>query len=82
MLKGACMRGFDINDSRIKERMLSKNRLAFSFLTHMPIVLGHALVCPIRIVETCEELNTVVDLRFHIYFVSCQHPIPCWSLLS
>jgi diadenosine tetraphosphate (Ap4A) HIT family hydrolase len=57
MLKGACMRGFDINDSKIKERMLGKNRLAFSFLTHIPIVPGHALVCPIRIVETCEELN-------------------------
>lgn len=51
------MHGFDINDPRIKERMIGKNGLAFSFLTHMPIVPGHALVCPIRFVETCEGLS-------------------------
>lgn len=51
------MRRFDMNDPQIATRMLGKNRLAFSFLTYMPIVPGHALVCPIRVVETCEQLR-------------------------
>lgn len=51
------MRGFDMNNPQIKERVIGKNKLAFSFLTHMPIVPGHALICPIRIVETCEQLS-------------------------
>lgn len=42
------MRRFAINDSRVKEGMIGKNRLAFSFLIHMPIVPGYALVCPLR----------------------------------
>lgn len=50
------MHGFDINDPKIKERIVGKNGLAFSFLTHIPIVPGHALVCPVRVVKTCEEL--------------------------
>lgn len=51
------MPGFDLNHPNIKERIISKNDFAFSFLTHMPIVPGHALICPIRCVETCEELT-------------------------
>lgn len=51
------MRGFDMNNPQIKERVIGKNKLAFSFLTHLPIVPGHALICPIRIVETCEQLS-------------------------
>lgn len=51
------MRNFDINNPTLEERMIAKNSLAFSFLTHMPIVPGHALICPIRSVETCEELT-------------------------
>lgn len=57
MLKETCIHGFDIDDPKIKERTIGKNGLAFSFLTHIPIVPGHALICPIRIVETCEQLN-------------------------
>jgi diadenosine tetraphosphate (Ap4A) HIT family hydrolase len=49
------MKSFDIND--IKERLLFKNNLAFSFLAKMPIVPGHILISPIRVVETCEELT-------------------------
>lgn len=51
------MNGFDVTKPEIKERMLGKSKLAFSFLTNMPIVPGHALVCPIRIVGACEELT-------------------------
>lgn len=65
------MHHFDINHPKIKERMIAKNSLAFSFLTHMPIVPGHALVCPIRPVETCEELShdewkEILELKQHI----------------
>lgn len=48
---------FDPESPTIKERLIVGNTLAFSFLTQTPIVPGHALVCPTRIVETCEELN-------------------------
>lgn len=51
------MRSFDMNNPQIKERLIGKSGRAFSFLTHMPIVPGHALICPIRIVETCEQLS-------------------------
>ena len=66
------MPGFDMNDPQVKERMIGKNRLAFSFLTHIPIVPGHALVCPIRIVETCEQLTQeewteILALKYQIF---------------
>lgn len=48
---------FDVNDPEIQERMITKNELAFSFLTHMPIVPGHSLICPIRVVKTTENLS-------------------------
>lgn len=51
------MKNFDIESTRIKERLVTCNNLAFSFLTHMPIVPGHLLICPIRAVESCEELT-------------------------
>lgn len=51
------MKGFDIESSAIQERLVIRNQLAFSFVNLMPIVPGHVLVCPIRIVETCEELS-------------------------
>ena len=50
------MNNFDIENPRIKERLVVRNELAFSFLSHMPIVPGHLLICPIRVVESCEEL--------------------------
>ncbi len=49
------MKSFEVEN--IKERMIVRNQLAFSFLTHMPIVPGHSLICPIRVVESCEELT-------------------------
>lgn len=51
------MKKFDIESPRIKERLVVRNDLAFSFLSHMPIVPGHLLICPIRVVESCEELT-------------------------
>ena len=51
------MKNFDVESPRIKERTIARNHLAFSFLTHMPIVPGHLLICPIRIVESHEELT-------------------------
>lgn len=51
------MKNFDIQSPRIKERLIASNDLAFSFLSHMPIVPGHLLICPIRSVESCEELT-------------------------
>jgi diadenosine tetraphosphate (Ap4A) HIT family hydrolase len=62
------VRGFDMNHPDIKDRLLVKNHLAFSFLTHTPIVPGHALICPIRCVATSEELNSeewqnILDLK-------------------
>lgn len=51
------MHRFDINHPSIQERLIAKNNLAFSFLTHMPIVPGHALICPIRCVEASEGLT-------------------------
>lgn len=51
------MHSFDINHPNIQGRMIAKNDLAFCFLTSMPIVPGHSLICPIRVVQTCEELT-------------------------
>ena len=51
------MKNFDIESLRIKERLVASNELAFSFLTHMPIVPGHLLICPIRVVDNCEGLT-------------------------
>ncbi|HEV8052891.1 MAG TPA: HIT domain-containing protein [Parachlamydiaceae bacterium] len=51
------VKSFDPEDPSIKDRTVTRNHLAFSFLTHMPIVPGHLLICPIRVVESCEELT-------------------------
>lgn len=51
------MKNFDVENPIMKERTIVRNHLAFSFLSHMPIVPGHLLICPIRVVESCEELT-------------------------
>lgn len=51
------MRYFDVDDPNIKGRVIAQNHLAFSFLSHMPIVVGHTLICPLRVVPSCEELQ-------------------------
>lgn len=62
------MEGFDQENPEIKERIIGSNQLAFVFLSHMPIVPGHLLVCPIRVVEsyeklTIEEWQAILDLQ-------------------
>lgn len=51
------MQFFDIHHSIIQERLIAQNALAFCFLTNIPIVPGHALICPIRIIACSEELT-------------------------
>jgi diadenosine tetraphosphate (Ap4A) HIT family hydrolase len=46
-----------VNDPTITHRMVAENELAFAFLGKMPIVPGHTLVCPKRIVAKSEELT-------------------------
>lgn len=41
----------------IKERTIVRNDFAWAFLTNIPIVPGHVLICPIRCVSTFEELT-------------------------
>lgn len=65
------MKNFDVENPRIKERTIARNHLAFSFLTHVPIVPGHSLICPIRVVESCEELTfeewqSILELQYQI----------------
>jgi diadenosine tetraphosphate (Ap4A) HIT family hydrolase len=51
------MKNFDIKCPRIRDRLVAENEFAFSFLTHIPIVPGHLLICPIRVVDNCEKLT-------------------------
>lgn len=51
------MQFFDIKDPITQERLIAQNALAFCFLTYIPIVPGHALICPIRVVESSEALT-------------------------
>lgn len=65
------MKSFDVESPRIKERVIGRNQLAFSFLSHMPIVPGHSLISPIRVVESCEELTVeewqaILELRHQV----------------
>lgn len=51
------MEYFDLESSPIKDRLVAKNEWAFAFPSFIPIVPGHLLICPIRIVASCEELT-------------------------
>ncbi|MBM3197608.1 MAG: HIT family protein [Chlamydiae bacterium] len=71
------MNSFDIESPRIKERLIARNDLAFSFLTQMPIVPGHLLICPIRAVASCEQLTpeewqAILDLQKHVCQALCK----------
>ncbi|GEM_PF-2634477 len=50
------MQYFDINDPKIKFRIIAQNNLAFELLNYQSIVPGHLLICPIRPVITYDEL--------------------------
>jgi diadenosine tetraphosphate (Ap4A) HIT family hydrolase len=52
----------------IKARTVLKNKLAWAFLTNIPITPGHILISPIRCVKTFsemtpEEVSAVFELR-------------------
>ncbi len=52
----------------IKERTVLKNKLAWAFLTNIPITQGHVLISPIRCVArfddlTTEEVGAIFELR-------------------
>lgn len=51
------MEYFDINNSEIKDRLIFENDLVFAFPSNMPIVPGHTLICPKRIVSDINNLN-------------------------
>lgn len=62
------MKKFSLNDPDIFRRTIGINYLAFAFLNNMPIVPGHTLICPIRIVAeskflTNEEWLKILDLK-------------------
>jgi len=64
---------FDMHSPKITGRLIAKNSLAFSFLTNIPIVPGHTLICPIRPVATCEELSheewkEILKLKEHVCY--------------
>ncbi|MBX7066185.1 MAG: HIT domain-containing protein [Parachlamydiales bacterium] len=46
-----------INDPTIPKRKIAENERAFAFLGQMPIVPGHTLICPKRVVARSEELT-------------------------
>ena len=52
------MEKFDINDPKIKSRLIVANELAFAFPSKMPIVPGHTLICPKRHVSKIDDLTT------------------------
>ena len=49
----------------IQARVLTKNEYAWAFLTNIPIVPGHTLICPVRCVPTLDELT---DPELHALF--------------
>ena len=50
------MNSFEFNSSDISDRMVAENEYAFAFLTKMPIVPGHILICPKRSIAFSHEL--------------------------
>jgi bis(5'-adenosyl)-triphosphatase len=41
----------------VQARIIIQNSLAFAFPTNIPIVPGHVVICPKRVVQTIYELN-------------------------
>lgn len=46
------------SSSVIKDRIIAQTDLVWVFPTNIPITSGHVLICPIRHVQTFEELTT------------------------
>jgi diadenosine tetraphosphate (Ap4A) HIT family hydrolase len=62
------MEYFDFLDATIQPRLLVDNEYAFAFLSYMPIVAGHTLICPKRAVSRFDqlkdfELQSVIHLK-------------------
>ncbi len=51
------MEKFGVQDPDIARRVVGENALAFAFLNKMPIVSGHTLICPKRIVADSASLS-------------------------
>ena len=51
------MEYFDINEPKIKNRLIVENEWAFAFPSKMPIVPGHTLICPKRHVSKIDDLT-------------------------
>lgn len=51
------MRFFDANDPNIRQRLLVENEQAFAFLSKIPIVPGHTIICPKRAVSGSSDLT-------------------------
>lgn len=65
------MEFFGVDSPELHERVISRNELAFSFLTNIPIVPGHVLICPIRVVPTCDDLSSdewkcIMNMQQHV----------------
>ena len=54
------MQKFDFKDPDIVQRMVAESTLAFAFLTKMPIVPGHTLICPKQPIATSGELTVEI----------------------
>lgn len=46
-----------ITSPDIQKRIVASNELAFAFPTNIPVVPGHLLICPKRVVKTVYELT-------------------------
>lgn len=40
-----------------RDRLVAQNQLAFAFLSYIPIVPGHVLISPLRVVKTASQLT-------------------------
>ena len=48
---------FDPENPKIKQRIKARNHLDFSFLALMPISTSHSLICPVRLVDSTEQIT-------------------------
>lgn len=59
---------FKIQTIQEEQRLIIENEFAFAFLSYTPIVPGHTLVCPKRIISIIDdidihELEAILDLQ-------------------
>jgi len=59
------MRSFDPTCDDIRPRIITNNDLAFAFPTNLPIVPGHTLVSPFRVVPSLDALTNDELLAIH-----------------